>query len=60
MKKFLINTMLLLVICWVFNAAEYLLTPPHEISLKDIVTLQSFAFSILTIMALNYVNHEKG
>lgn len=33
--------------------------PPHELSLKDIVTLQSFAFSILTIMALNYVNKEK-
>mgnify|MGYP000570983885 FL=1 len=29
MKKFLINTMLLLIICWVFNAAECLLTPPH-------------------------------
>ena len=38
---------------------DYLLTPPHELSLKDIVTLQSFAFSILTIMALNYVNKEK-
>lgn len=29
MKKFLINTMLLFIICWVFNAAECLLTPPH-------------------------------
>ena len=59
MKKFLINTMLLLIICWVFNAAECLLTPPHKLILKDIVTFQSFAFSILTIMALNYVNKEK-
>ena len=29
MKKFFTNTMLLLIICWVFNAAECLLTPPH-------------------------------
>lgn len=59
MKKFLTNTILLLIICWVFNTIECLLTPPHEICLKDIVTLQSFIFTILTILTLNYVNHEK-
>ncbi len=59
MKKKWTFPIILLLISWVFNMLECLISSTAEISLKNIITLKSFIFTLIITFFFYYFNHEK-
>ena len=57
--KKIIFPIILLIVCWIFNLFDCILSSSLEINFKNIVTLKSFAFTCIVTLLIYYCYENK-